>query len=110
MKNGLLSTRTSGSAVTFCLGGQISEEELPELSRHIETYLDARVTNIYIDLESVESLTPEALAFLVAHTDRVRTFGTKIWIQSLKEEITAMLDLGGTGRFLNMIKKQPSTS
>ncbi len=107
MKNGVFSVRSGSSATTLCLCGEISNKELPELSRYIEACLDAgNINNIYIDLSEVKSLTPEVLAFLVAHTDRVRTYGTKIWIQSPKPEITALLDIPSSGKFLNLVKNQ----
>ena len=103
MKNGVFSVKGGSSATTLCLGGEIRDKELPELSRYIETCLDAGgISNIYIDLSDVKLLTPKALAFLIDQTDRFRAFSTKLWIQSPKPEITAMLDLGGDGRFLNM--------
>jgi anti-anti-sigma factor len=103
MKNGVFSVKGGSSATTLCLCGEISDKELPELSRYIETCLDAGgISNIYIDLSDVKLLTPKALAFLIDQTDRFRAFSTKLWIQSPKPEITAMLDLGGDGRFLNM--------
>ena len=105
MKNGVFSVKGGSSATTLCLCGEISDKELPELSRYIETCLDAGgISNIYIDLSDVKLLTPETLAFLIEQNDRFRAFSTKLWIQSPNPKITTMLDLNGNGRFLNMTR------
>ena len=105
MKNGVFSVRGSSSSTVLCLCGKISDKELPELSRYIETCLDAGgISNIYIDLSDVKLLTPETLAFLIEQNDRFRAFSTKLWIQSPNPKITTMLDLNGNGRFLNMTR------
>lgn len=108
MKNGVYSVQVDGNRRTICLGGQMTDKQLSGLSSHIEACLDGGAKIIIIDLSGLESLDASTLDFLADQTDRMRSFGTEIQIKSPKAEITAMLDLSGSGRFLNIVKKEKS--
>jgi len=97
-----ISLRKTENSGVVTLSGPIGLEQLRVMNDYVDLLLTNRVTTIYFDFSSVQTLSVSAIGTLSTIRDRVDENGGRLLLAGLRDDLNRLVDMDHLRRFFNV--------
>ncbi len=97
-----ISLRKTENSGVVTLSGPIGLEQLRVMNDYVDLLLTNRVTTIYFDFSSVQTLSVSAIGALSTIRDRVDENGGRLLLAGLRDDLNRLVGMDHLRRFFNV--------